>query len=157
MNKYARLEAKHQQDKYIIAGVLVTLVILGGLMMWLSTKTTGNQPNGNIVATSTASSTITFNNGTSTVATDKIVAFAKYLAANQITMYGAAWCTHCQDQKKAFGSAWQYVPYVECPENTKICLERGIEGYPTWRKPTGEKIAGFQELEALAAWAGYEL
>ena len=41
-------------------------------------------------------------------------AFAQCLAQKQVTMYGAYWCPHCENQKKLFGSAWEYVPYEEC-------------------------------------------
>lgn len=58
--------------------------------------------------------------------------FAQCLASKNITMYGAAWCSHCQDQKKLFGESFKYVPYVECPDNIDKCLALGVTGYPTW-------------------------
>ena len=157
MNRQEKFNAKHEQDKYIIIGVIAVLFILGGAMAWLTTKMPSS-PNG-LTATSTATSTGVTSTSTGalsgTLADDQKTAFAKYLAANKITMYGAAWCPHCTDQKNAFGSAWQYVPYVECPENAKLCLAKGIEGYPTWQKPDGSSLSGFRELPELAAWAGF--
>jgi len=158
MNRNDKFNAKHRQDKYIIIGVLASLIVLGGLMMWLSSLSMNP---GNI-ATSTPVSgvTATTSNSVTTPAPaipdGKITAFAKYLQANGITMYGAVWCTHCQDQKEAFGEAFQYVPYVECPDNVKVCLAKGVTGYPTWMKPDGTKLEGFNDLSALAVWAGFK-
>ncbi|MCX6713184.1 MAG: hypothetical protein NTY66_03200 [Candidatus Vogelbacteria bacterium] len=162
MNKYQRLEAKHSQDKYIVTGIVVALVIIGGLMVWLSTfAPQSKRPVTDPTATTTlpiATSTVPV--GTTTagkpLSADKITGLAKFLAAQGIKMYGAAWCTHCADQKAAFGEAFKLITYVECPENTKICLAAGVEGYPTWRKPNGDKIEGFTPLDKLATWAGYK-
>src|SRR5439155_5555492 len=44
----------------------------------------------------------------------RLDAFAKCLAARQVKMYGLYWCTHCEEQKEMFGSAFQYVAYIEC-------------------------------------------
>ncbi len=35
--------------------------------------------------------------------------FAKCLSEKGVTMYGAAWCSHCQNTKKTFGQSFQYV------------------------------------------------
>lgn len=83
--------------------------------------------------------------------------FARCLAAKNITMYGADWCTHCQNEKLAFGDSFRLVPYVACPQNIKECLARGIEGYPTWIFPDGRKLAGEQGLQKLAAASGCPL
>ena len=68
--------------------------------------------------------------------------FAQCLADKGITMYGASWCPHCQNEKKAFGDAFRYVPYVECPDNPNVCLNKGVEAYPTWIFPDGRKLVG---------------
>ena len=72
-------------------------------------------------------------------------------------MYGAVWCSHCQTEKASFGSSFQYVPYVECPESPNLCLEKGIEGYPTWVDENGVKYVGEQGLEKLSQISGCEL
>jgi hypothetical protein len=59
-------------------------------------------------------------------------AFAKCLTAKGLTMYGAVWCPHCQDQKALFGDSFKYIKYVECPDNTQLCIDKNIQGYPTW-------------------------
>lgn len=84
-------------------------------------------------------------------------AFAQCLAEKEITMYGAEWCPHCQNEKKAFGSSFQYVPYVECPENQKLCIEKEIQGYPTWIFPDGRRLLGEQGLEKLSQASGCPL
>lgn len=76
--------------------------------------------------------------------------FAQCLAQKGVTMYGAEWCPHCKDQKKLFGESWKLVPYVECPENTAVCLAKGIEGYPTWLIGTSTRLTGTQSLEKIA-------
>lgn len=83
--------------------------------------------------------------------------FAQCLASKNITMYGAKWCSYCQKEKANFGASFKYVPYVECPENTKQCLDLGIQGYPTWIFPNGEKLVGYQGLEKLAEASGCKL
>jgi len=91
-------------------------------------------------------------------------AFAQCLADKNITMYGAAWCPHCQREKKAFGDSFRLVPYVECPDNPQKCLDKGINGYPTWifpassaGKPDGKKLEGEQGILKLSAESGCAL
>ncbi len=86
-----------------------------------------------------------------------LTAFAQCLKDKGVTMYGAAWCGHCQNQKKLFGQAWKLVPYVECPDNIQKCLDLGIKGYPTWILPDGTHLEGGQSLETLAEKTGCAL
>lgn len=76
--------------------------------------------------------------------------FAKCLAEKQVTMYGASWCSHCQNEKREFGSSFKYVPYVECPKDPKRCLELGIQGYPTWIFGDGKRVEGEMGLTRLS-------
>jgi hypothetical protein len=78
--------------------------------------------------------------------------FAQCLAEKGFTMYGAVWCPHCKDQKNMFGSSFQYVKYVECPDNVKLCEDEGINGYPTWKfgSTTLEGIQSFEKLSELS-------
>ncbi|MEY4731111.1 MAG: hypothetical protein RL681_57 [Candidatus Parcubacteria bacterium] len=84
-------------------------------------------------------------------------AFAKCLADKKVTMYGAAWCPHCQREKRLFGSSIQFVPYVECPNNPQMCLAKGVKGYPTWVFPDGRIFAGEQGLQKLSSESGCPL
>jgi len=81
-------------------------------------------------------------------------AFAKCLAEKGITMYGAYWCPHCKNEKQAFGSSFQYVPYVECTKEIEKCLSQKIDEYPTWIFPDGRKLEGEQGIAKLAAASG---
>ena len=84
--------------------------------------------------------------------------FAKCLADSGAKMYGAWWCPHCSEQKKDFGNSWKVLEgeggYVECstPERaqTQICIQAGIESYPTWRFADGSEQGGRIALEVLA-------
>jgi len=71
---------------------------------------------------------------------EKYDTFAKCLTEKGVKMYGAFWCGHCQNQKKAFGDSFKYVTYIECAEpnsqkQLEICAKEGITGYPTWVFP----------------------
>ena len=96
--------------------------------------------------------------------------FAQCLRDKQITMYGAYWCSHCQNEKKAFGEAFQYVPYVECTEEPGKCTAAGVQYFPTWIFPAsparlvseseraggpgGQKFVGEQGIEKLSVESG---
>lgn len=80
--------------------------------------------------------------------------FAKCLADKGIAIYGADWCPHCQNEKKAFGDSFRLVPYIECPEDPKRCLAAGIAGFPTWIFSDGRKLEGEQGLEKLSRESG---
>ena len=86
--------------------------------------------------------------------------FARCLASKNITMYGAAWCSHCLNEKNAFEGSFKYVPYVECPDDPKKCLDKGVDAYPTWIFPDGlsaqadKKLVGEQGLEKLSRESG---
>jgi len=82
--------------------------------------------------------------------------FAKCLTEKGVTMYGAEWCSHCKNQKKMFGSSFQYVNYVECPKNPNLCNSKGIQGYPTW-EIDGELYSGERPLESLSSLSGCPL
>ncbi len=83
--------------------------------------------------------------------------FAKCLADKNVIMYGAYWCPHCQNEKRAFGSSWKYVPYVECTEETQKCIDQKIKGYPTWIFPDGKRLEGEQGIEKLSKESRCEL
>ncbi|MDX1919629.1 MAG: protein disulfide isomerase family protein [Candidatus Caenarcaniphilales bacterium] len=67
--------------------------------------------------------------------------YVKCLKEKGITMYGTSWCPHCNHQKEIFGELFSYVNYVDCDEQSEICTQKGITGYPTWLLPDGKEIA----------------
>ncbi len=80
--------------------------------------------------------------------------FAQCLSLKNVTMYGAEWCPHCQNEKKAFGDSFRYVPYVECPAQVAQCVALGIDAYPTWILGDGTRLVGEQGLEKLSEASG---
>ena len=80
--------------------------------------------------------------GSSKEVSADVANLAACLASKNITMYGADWCPHCQNEKRAFGDAFKQIPYVECPDNPQKCLDMGIKGYPTWVWPDGYSPTG---------------
>ena len=88
--------------------------------------------------------------------------FAKCLTEKGAKMYGASWCSHCQNQKKNFGSSWRYVSYIECAlptgnGQTKECQIVGIDGYPTWVFSDGRKVPGEVSFQQLSQITGCQL
>lgn len=80
---------------------------------------------------------------------------ASCIAESGATFYGAFWCPHCNNQKKAFGKSEALLPYVECstPDGngqTQACIEAGVESYPTWVLADGTRLSGTQSVEDLA-------
>ena len=80
--------------------------------------------------------------------------FAKCLTESGAKMYGAFWCPSCKNQKKKFGSSWDYVNYIECAEGqgqTAECQEAEITGYPTWEFADGSRLTGILLLQQLSS------
>ncbi len=80
---------------------------------------------------------------------------AKALTEKGAVMYGAYWCSHCNEQKKLFGEAVKYLNYVECDTagenaNPDECLAKDVKSYPTWIYD-GKKYPGTRSLAELAA------
>lgn len=125
-----------------LGGVAVVLVVVFLFSQLLSDRPTATGPGTKINET-------------------QLMAFAKYLTDKGVTMYGAYWCSHCQNQKKLFGTAFQYINYVECTKDPEKCTAAGVLGYPTWTfsNPDGavvNKLEGEVTLEKLAQTVGYQ-
>jgi len=87
---------------------------------------------------------------------------AQCLKDNGAVFYGAFWCPHCQEQKKIFGNSEGLLPYVECSNpdgksQTQICIDKGVQSYPTWEFADGSRLTGEQQPGVLAEKAGCEL
>lgn len=81
--------------------------------------------------------------------------FAKCLKDKKAIFYGAFWCPHCQNQKKMFGDAERFLPYVECStadgnSQLDICKKKNVQTYPTWEFTDGTRETGEVKLEKLA-------
>ncbi len=132
----------NKQIIFAVVGVAVLLLVIGAV----------SSPNRN------ANKAVSGLNATDTnQATSSLDSFAQCLASKNLTMYGAEWCPHCKKEKNRFGSAFKYVPYVECPDNVQLCLAKGVNGYPTWIDASSTLYEGEQGLEGLAKISGCEL
>jgi len=86
-------------------------------------------------------------------------AVAEALTASGAKFYGASWCPHCMDQKKMFGAAGRFLPYVECAPNgprapqATECVAQQIKGYPTW-VINGNRYQRMLSVRQLAAMSG---
>jgi len=78
--------------------------------------------------------------------------FAQCLTDKGVVMKGAYWCSHCADQKKAFGSAFRKIHYVECssPGSTTFDLCPDVTTSPLWVAADGTEYPGFRTLENLS-------
>jgi hypothetical protein len=81
--------------------------------------------------------------------------FATCLKDKGAIFYGAFWCTHCQAEKKLFGTSAKLLPYVECSTadgqgQLQICKDKQITGYPTWIFADGTQLNGEIPLQQLA-------
>ncbi|PIQ68038.1 MAG: hypothetical protein COV91_06175 [Candidatus Taylorbacteria bacterium CG11_big_fil_rev_8_21_14_0_20_46_11] len=91
-----------------------------------------------------------FIGGRSPYSAEALDSFASCLSEQGLTMYGAYWCPHCQNEKAEFGDSFAKVNYVECTDDPKQCTDAGITGYPTWIGPNGIRLEGEQGLQMLS-------
>ena len=99
--------------------------------------------------------TVILRSDNTSAAPGKYDTFAQCLKDKGAIFYGAFWCPHCQAQKKMFGSSQKLLPYVECSlasgqGQTQACIDKKIEGYPTWEFSDGSRLSGEIPLEQLA-------
>ena len=97
---------------------------------------------------------------------EQLNTLANCLADNEVTMSGAFWCPHCQEQKKMFGDSWDTLlergVYIECDARgdnaqPEVCLENDVQSYPTWDFPDETRLVGAVQLETLAGKTGCTL
>jgi hypothetical protein len=92
-------------------------------------------------------------------ASNRLDVFAKCLTAKKAKMYGLYWCPHCAEQKELFGSAFQYVQYVECgvpgtKKETEECKAAGVAHFPTWEFSDKSRKEAVLQLDALSKQTG---
>jgi hypothetical protein len=88
--------------------------------------------------------------------------FAQCLSQNNVKMYGAFWCPHCESQKEMFGKSWQYISYIECslPDKsgqTQNCIDEEINSYPTWEFNDGQRHEGALTPLQLSQFSGCKI
>jgi len=106
--------------------------------------------------------TVVLRSDSTPVGPGKYDTFATCLREKGAVFYGAFWCPHCQAQKKLFGSSAKLLPYVECSTadgnaRTQVCIDKKIEGYPTWDFVDGSRLNGEIPLAQLAEKTSCEL
>lgn len=82
-------------------------------------------------------------------------AFAECINISGAKFYGTFWCSHCQNQKKAFGKSAKLLPYIECstPDGNgqlPVCADADIKAYPTWVFADGSEETGELSFQKLA-------
>lgn len=141
--------------------IIVTVIYLVAIILIIGGFAYFNKGEAPVVNNDTSTSTVSVATTSPIVATSTVETpldtFAKCVAGNGLAMYGAAWCSHCAAEKKAFGESFRYIKYVECPDNVKLCTDLGINGYPTWIDSLGKKYEGEQGLSGLAKITGCRL
>ena len=139
---------------YLFVLVALVIVVAGlAIVFWADKKSDEKQS----TAENTEDGSVA---GVNTEEQDYAILLAKFMTEKGMVMYGAFWCSHCQNQKKIFGDAFKYVDYVECDAsgpnaNPDECVAKGIDGYPTWIY-SGEKYSGDKSLGDLADIVGYQ-
>lgn len=122
---------------------IVLAVVLLGFIIFVSARTSKNRE---VLPTPEPSTQ---------VVAGKYDAFATCIKDSGAVFYGAYWCPHCNNQKEAFGTSKDLIPYVECStsdgkDQMQICKDKQITGYPTWIFADGSKLSGEVPLETLA-------
>lgn len=124
-------------DKNIVGGIIALLLVVGGVLFVVSDGSKASVEN----------------------APEGAVQLAQCLTDSGATFYGAFWCSHCKKQKELFGSAEKMLPYVECStpngkEQTQVCKDKGITGYPTWIFKDGSQLSGEASFAQLSEKSG---
>lgn len=84
----------------------------------------------------------------------EIVSFNECVAESGIEVYGANWCGYTKNLVENLGGFTLVEPfYVECTEETELCNEKQITGYPTVML-NGEKINPERTFQGFAQVSG---
>ena len=76
--------------------------------------------------------------------------FAQCLTEKGAVMYGVYWCHYCNLQKEELGGSFKFINYVECSVDKEECIEKEIQGFPSWII-NGVTYRGKQSLSRLSA------
>jgi len=82
--------------------------------------------------------------------------FAKCLKEKGVVIYGNDYCEYTMKQLGFFGKSREYLNYVKCIDNKKLCDEKDIKVTPTW-EINGAMYPQVQTFEALSKISGCEL
>src|SRR3989344_4081507 len=129
-----------KQTILIITIIVVAVAAVGALLYFFDADiaTSGDRVEGSLTLQELADKT-----GCQAPESGPLDDFTQCIKDKGALFYGAFWCPHCEDQKKLFGDAAQYLPYVECstPDSKgqlAVCASQCIKVYPTWVFPTNK-------------------
>jgi len=114
-----------------------------------------------VLSTTVVLGASTIQSSTGSQANNLHISLAKHLSRVNSVMYGAYNCSHCKDQKNAFGKqAFKHINYVECSiqgknANSSLCFAKGIKAYPTW-EIGGKFYQGRQSLKRLSELSNFK-
>ena len=135
-------------------GLIIAFAVFMGGLIW-SNQVDPSRANEINLSNEKVSPVIT------SVSSKEKINFAKFLTNNNIVMYSAYWCPHCNDQKQLFGKkAVEELKIVECAKDGKdnqyeLCQEKGIEGFPSW-EINSQIYSGTMSLNKLAEMTNYD-
>lgn len=78
--------------------------------------------------------------------------FAKCLNEADVVVYGNDFCSYTNQQLNLFGKSKQYLNYVKCIDNEKLCNDKEVDITPTWEinGKMYEQVQGFEKLSSLS-------
>ncbi len=82
--------------------------------------------------------------------------FAQCLTDKNVVVYGNDYCQYTNQQLNFFGKSKEYLNYVKCADNKKLCDEKGISITPTW-EIEGKMYEQIQTFEKLSLLTGCEI
>lgn len=80
--------------------------------------------------------------------------FAQCLTSRGMKMYGSPYCGACAQQRNMFGQAFSYITEIDCTQQSQLCSQKGITGYPTWEDRGGRLYPGVQSFPSLSQISG---
>lgn len=146
---------KTKSKKKLIISIIIAIAVIAAALVITFVKSGGNTIGNNIVPNNGGNINPNAGNDNSIIINTKEAALAKCLTEKGVIFYGASWCPHCANQKKAFGDGAKYLPYVECTDVAlqQKCVDAEVTSIPDWRI-NGQQYLGEQSLENLAAYSG---
>lgn len=82
--------------------------------------------------------------------------FAKCLTEKGAVIYGNDYCSYTNIQLNFFGKSKEYLNYIKCADNEKLCNEKSVKTTPTW-EIDGKMYEQVQTFEKLSAITGCEI
>lgn len=127
---YKKLKMDNKKQISIMFGTIVFIIVLIGILVYFNRDSTNNTQAGFYEGKMSLEKLSELS--LCPLTEDKDI-FAKCLTEKGWVLYGAVWCSYCKVQREMFGESFQYINYVECPDNINLCIAEQINGYPTWK------------------------